>query len=224
MKRTDVIITGNVYHVLNKSIAKYDIFPSKNDFERIIHAARFFSIKDNTLPKFSRFITQNQDKNNKIEKTLEERRTKDSAIVKIICYCIMPTHVHFVLKQEKENGISKFMGDVSNSYARYFNTKYNRKGRLWEGNFKNIAIDSNEQLLHLTRYIHLNPVTAKLTDKADNWNHSSYLEYIESEEVQHPLCDFKDVISIDPTEYGDFVHSRADYQKELAAIKNLKIE
>jgi putative transposase len=77
----------------------------------------------------------------------------------------MPTHIHLVLRQLKDGGISKFMSNILNSYSRYFNIKHNRKGPLWEGRFRKVLVGSDEQLLHLTRYVHLNPVTACLVDK-----------------------------------------------------------
>ena len=116
------------------------------------------------------------------------------------------------------------MSNVLNSYTRFFNTKYDRKGPLWVGRFKNIPIESDEQLLHLTRYVHLNPVTAKLVNQAEEWKHSSYREYIQKPNKPQTICHYSDVLDIKQTEYQDFVHDHASYQRELAAIKNLAIE
>ena len=80
------------------------------------------------------------------------------------------------------------MGDILNSYSRYFNTKQKRKGPLWEGRFENVLIKTDEQLLHLTRYIHLNPVTAYLVDQAKDWQASSYNEYLENSDFNECIC------------------------------------
>ncbi len=222
MKRKHPIVTGNVYHVLNKSIAGYVIFTSHKEFVRMIQMLRFFSI-DNNLPKFSRFIEQNSEKGKSIEQILSEK-AEEGTLIDIIAYCIMPTHFHLVIRQNKDNGVSKFIGNLCNSYARYFNTKYERKGRLWEGVFKNVSVDSEEQLLHLTRYIHLNPATAGLVKKAEGWKYSSYDEYLGLSRTIFPFCKFSNLIDMSSKEYRSFVENQAEYQKELATLKKITLE
>jgi putative transposase len=149
---------------------------------------------------------------------------QNERLVDIIAFCIMPTHVHFALRQLTEGGISMYMGNVLNSYARYFNIKYRRKGPLYEGRFKSVLVESNEQLYHLTRYIHLNPVTAGLADKPEEWKASSYNEYTSRIEKSEKTCKFDDLLNIDPHSYNEFVMMRKDYQKELSRIKGLVID
>jgi putative transposase len=145
-------------------------------------------------------------------------------LVQIIAYCIMPTHLHLILKQLKENGISTFIGNVLNSYSRYFNTKYRRKGPLWEGKFKNVLVKTDEQLLHLTRYIHLNPSTAFLVDRPEEWLASSYQEYLLKVNNIERICKFEDVLEIEPSSYRKFIEDRISYQRELAVIKEMLLE
>jgi putative transposase len=136
----------------------------------------------------------------------------------------MPTHVHFVLKQLSENGISIFIGNLLNSYTRYFNTKHKRKGPLWEGRFKSVLVREQGQLLHLTRYVHLNPVTAGLVDKPEEWAASSYREYIGIVSGKNRICDFKGVLDIDRRRYAKFVEDRIAYQRQLAWMRKLILE
>jgi putative transposase len=147
-------------------------------------------------------------------------RGENNYYVDIIAYCLMPTHFHFILKENKEKGISKFVGNLSNSYSRYFNNKYNRKGPLWSGRFKRIEIESDQQIMHLTRYIHLNPTSAGLVKNPEQWKCSSYREFIEPEKIENPLCRYNQVLEIKPNQYKKFVTSRIDYQRELEIIKN----
>ncbi len=224
MKRKNPLSTGNVYHILNKSIAGYKIFTSYKDYSRMTQMWQFFAVEDKELPRFARFLEIAGIQNKSFEELFFDR-TKDSGkAVQIIAYCIMPTHFHLILKQLKDDGISTFVGNFSNSYTRYFNTKYKRRGRLWEDKFKNILIESNEQLLHLTRYIHLNPVTAGLVDDAEKWKYSSYSEYLKSNEFESHVCEFEDILYINPSEYMKFVKDQKDYQKELARIKKVALE
>jgi putative transposase len=134
----------------------------------------------------------------------------------------MPTHIHLILKQLAPSGISIFVGNVLNSYTRYFNLKHHRKGPLWESKFQNILVKGDEQLLHLTRYIHLNPVTALLTDKPQNWKFSSYNEYLG--QTNYPICQYKDLIEFDQNKYKKFVLDRISYQRELAIIKKITLD
>jgi len=136
----------------------------------------------------------------------------------------MPTHFHLILKQLKKGGISTFIGNVLNSYSRYFNTKHKRGGPLWEGKFKNVSVETDEQLLHLTRYIHLNPTSAGLVKKPEEWPYSSYLEYLGKIKKINRICSYEDLIDISPLSYKNFVESRILYQRELAKIKHLILE
>ncbi len=77
-----------------------------------------------------------------------------------------------------ESGISNLMMSLQISYAKAINKRYNRVGHLFQGPFKNIHIDRDEYLLHLSRYIHINPVEAGLVSKPEVWEFSSYLDYI----------------------------------------------
>ncbi len=222
MRRKEKLVTGNIYHVLNKSIAGYNIFPSDEHYENIIQIIRFFSVGEE-LPRFSRFISQARNQGKSFEEYLDEQ-TNSRRPVDIIAYCIMPTHFHLLLRQVKDNGISNFMGNVSGSYARGFNAWQKRKGFLWEGRFKNVPVTKDEQLLHLTRYIHLNPVTAGIVEKPEQWKYSSYKEYVEVKKGKYPICKYDGLFDMSPHEYRKFVEDQKDYQRELAKIKKIALE
>lgn len=76
----------------------------------------------------------------------------------ILAYCLMPNHFHFLLQQTNHNSISKFISDLCNSHSRYFNVKYETVGVLFQGRYKSKRVDKDEYLVHLSRYIHLNPL------------------------------------------------------------------
>jgi putative transposase len=181
----------------------------------MLGATIFYQSKDqNSFSAFNRY------KNYKETLTYPNRENR----VQIIAYCFMPTHFHFILKQLEDDGISKFLNNTLNSYTRYFNTKYKRKGPLWQGRSKKILVDSDEQLLHLTRYIHLNPTTSYLVDKPEDWRHSSYNEYINNSETKLKACKYDDILGINIKEYRNFVENTIDYQRDLKRIKDLILE
>jgi len=142
-------------------------------------------------------------------------------LIDMLAYCLMPTHIHFVLKQLKENGISGFIKIILSSYSSYFNIKYKRKGPLWQGRFKNVRVENDNQLLHLTRYLHLNPVTASLVDTPENWGFSSYKEYLKQIKKDEKLCNFSGYFDITPTAYEKFVKDHIGYQKDFSLIEHL---
>ena len=114
------------------------------------------------------------------------------------------------------------MSDVENSFTRYFNIKFGRKGPLWQNSFKSVEIRSNEQLLHVSRYIHLNPTTNRLVDRPEDWIFSSYKDFITDKKL---LNDFMKEISIDDIDdYKKFVENNIEYQRDLKHIKKLLFE
>ncbi|MDA1337406.1 MAG: transposase [bacterium] len=223
MQRKEPLLTGNIYHVMSKSIAGYSIFSSEKEYARMLQILRFFSYGEK-LPQFSKFITYPAIQKQGFEQALQQLTSKENKLTQTLAYCLMPTHIHLILKQLKDNGISISMGNTLNAYARYFNTKHKRQGPLWAGRFKNVPVGSDEQLLHLSRYIHLNPVTAGLANNAAQWEYSSYSEYVTPDKILSPLCDFRSFINEPPATYRAFVADQAGYQRELARIKKLAIE
>ncbi|MBU2530527.1 MAG: hypothetical protein KKD35_05755, partial [Elusimicrobia bacterium] len=91
-----------------------------------------------------------------------------------------------------------------------------------QGRFKNRLVETDEELLHLTRYVHLNPVTAYLVNKPEDWKYSSYSEYVS--DTNEGICDFSDVIAITLDKYKEFTEDNISYQRELSKIKNLILE
>ena len=223
MIRSCPLVNGQVYHVMNKSIAGYKIFCGKRDYERMLMALRFFTLKSPPA-KFSRFLISEQVKDEGFNACVEALGAELGRRVQIIAYCIMPTHLHLVAKQLDEKGLSEMLRMSLNSYARYFNIKYGRKGTLFTGPFKNVLVENDGQLLNLTRYVHLNPVTAGLVDKPESWSYSSYMEYVQPKEVDYPLSRFKGLIDDKPSAYRKFVEDYKDYQRELALIKAQVLE
>jgi len=219
--RKDELVVGECYHIYSKSIAGYKIFNNDSEFERMLTTIRYYQNEkpDIKLSAFIR-IPNVKEKLNKWMSSLQI----ENKLVDIIAYCIMPTHLHLILKQLKKDGISIFMSNVLNSYSRYFNIKHNRKGPLWKARFKNVLVESDEQMLHLTRYIHLNPVTAYLVNKPEEWAYSSYREYLTTNITDVKICNYADILDIDPATYKEFVEDQISYQRDLAKLKDIAID
>ncbi len=133
----------------------------------------------------------------------------------------MPDHYHFLIRVNHYKNIYRFIDTIETSYTRYFNLKYKRKGPLWQSSYRSIKIKNNEQLLHVSRYIHLNPTTAKLVDKPERWEYSSYKLFINNDDF---LQSIKEISINDKTIYKKFVEDNIDYQIKLKIIKKFLID
>ena len=216
MRRKQDLVTGEYYYVFNKSIAGYRLFHEADHFLRMKQMMKYYQLGPWTWP-FCHFMRLPEVQIEGFWNCFEAYRGIKEKQVDIVSYCIMPTHVHFILRQLKANGIATFMGNVLNSYSRYFNIRYHRSGPLWQSRYKSVLVRSDDQLLHLSRYIHLNPVTAFLVSDPQDWPASSYEEYlrnafVEEEFISRPFFDKID----GPSDYKRFVEEEIPYQRELA--------
>lgn len=200
-------VNNEYYHIFNRGVAKMQIFNNSYDYTRFMETALYYLL-DGPKPKFSIFSPTTTILNT------------NKKIIEIICYCLLPNHFHFLLQQKREGGITEFLSKLSNSYTKYFNIKNKRIGPLLQGDFKAVHIETNEQLLHLTRYIHLNPLVGYITKDLDVYQWSSYPEYISI--TNSSVCN-KGVILDQfpsPDAYKQFVLDQEDYGKKLEMIKH----
>lgn len=97
----------------------------------------------------------------------------------LVSFCLMQNHFHLILKEEEEGGIAQYMQRVQNGYTKYYNTKYQKSGHLFQGPYKSVHIKDNVQLLHVSAYIHRNPrELAVWTNKESKYVFSSYQDFV----------------------------------------------
>ncbi|MBP7796966.1 MAG: transposase [Elusimicrobiales bacterium] len=210
-----------IYHIMNKSIDGYKIFIDDADSKRFIKAMIYYSYQRSIKIPFKEYLKVISEKEGKsgISKIISS-----APLINIICYVVMPNHFHILLDDFKNNYLSKYCNNLLDSYTRYFNVKYQRKGPLWQSRFKRIPVEKDQYFIHLTRYIHLNPVTAFLVDSPNIWEFSSYNEYLSGEEnICNYLNYFPDKYDFKKS-YAEFVNDRIDYQRKLAEIKHMIVD
>lgn len=155
------LITDGVYHVYNRGVDKRKVFLRFGQYLRFINSTRTILYTGSATERLS--------------------HVQGSALnlkVSILSYCLMPNHYHFLIKQTDDNGISEFMQKLNTSYTMYFNLNLKRTGRLFEYTFKAKPVESDELLLHISRYMHINPVIAHLVEKPEHWRWSSYKDFL----------------------------------------------
>lgn len=109
---------------------------------------------------------------------------------RLLAWCLMTNHVHLLVSIEFGH-LPDFMRRLNHGYARYFNSKYDRVGHLFQGRFWSEAVETEEYLLTVTRYVHQNPVKALMTSDC-NYRWSSYGQYAGNREFE--ICDTSTVM------------------------------
>lgn len=220
-RRSVVFANGEYYHVFNRGIARQPTFFSKRDYERFLLTLSYYRFYDPQV-KLSRFLALSIQLRDKLLQSITE---KDEKLVEIISFALLPNHFHLILRQEKDNGISTFISKLTNSYTRYINVKTDRVGDLFQGVFKAVHVETDEQLIHLSRYIHLNPLVSFVVKETGliSYPWSSLADYLREDSTR---VDFLPVLSQfkSPKAYEKFIFDRADYAKELERIKHLVLE
>ncbi|OGU26612.1 MAG: hypothetical protein A2X66_04750 [Ignavibacteria bacterium GWA2_54_16] len=139
--------------------------------------------------------------------------------IAMIAYCLMPNHFHFVIRQETERPLSVDMQQIFNRYVKAFNELYHRRGTLFEERFKAKVIDSEEYLIYLCRYVHRNPLEARLVSALEDWRFSDYLEWIGKRKRGFGSEIIWNTYVPSPAEYSRFV---LEYEPPDELVKKLR--
>ncbi len=219
--RTVPLVTGEYYHIFNRGINRRRTFTAENkdrDYLRAIQTLTYYRPLLNKL-RYSHFLARPKSE----QKEILAKLSQSPARVTVVAYCLMPNHFHLLLRQEEDGGISQYLADFQNSYTKYFNAKHKRTGALFDRQFRAVLVESENQLLHLTRYIHLNPYSANLIahDQIITYPHSSLHEYLTG---KYQLSSPNIVLDINPQRYESFILDNADYQQKLERLKHLGID
>ena len=143
------------YHVYNRGVEKRAIFLDAKDVTVLLGLLKKYLVGD----------TRESNKGNRHKFPVLESE------VRLLTYCLMKNHFHLLFYQASAQGVEKLMRRVMTGYEMYFNSRYNRVGSLFQGPYKASRVTSDAYLLHISRYIHLNPKQYR------SWPDSSYSYY-----------------------------------------------
>lgn len=187
---------GEFYHVYNRGVEKRLIFMDDTDYVVFLGLLKKYLIGQDDA------------------KTHRHKFSNLSEEVELLAYCLMPNHIHLLFHQLTEDGITKLMRRVMTGYVMYFNNKYNRVGALFQGRYKAAHINADAYLHHISRYIHLNPISH------EDYAYSSYKYYTEHKPAPEWLHT-NYILSLfeHPETYKLFVDDYVDTKQELSVLK-----
>lgn len=164
-------IENGIYHVYNRGVEKRDIFLDEQDYAVFLHLLKYYlspidEKSHHPLLEFQNFSIVRPRPLANIEKEVD-----------LLSYCLMSNHFHLLLRQISKDGVTKLLRRISTTYSMYFNKRYKRVGYLFQGRYKAAFIDSDNYLLHVSRYIHLNPFELTRFDLV-SYPYSSYPHFL----------------------------------------------
>jgi len=158
--RKEKFENGDIVHVILRGIDGNIIFRDKDDYFRgIFSIYELNNLKPTEVRVRRRIRIQFKKTNNCGGRTSATFADKRERMVDILCFCFMPNHIHLLLKQVKDNGITEFMRKIGTGYGGYINRKYKRQGHVFQSSFNAVKITTDEQLRIVVAYIHTNSLS-----------------------------------------------------------------
>lgn len=121
------------------------------------------------------YIYEKTEEKKEVRKLILENQEKFN--INVIAYCIMNNHMHLLIRFKETKDLSSYMHKINTSYAIYYNKRHNRQGYVHKGRFYSQIIKNEKHLRNAIIYIHNNPVKAKICNKANEYEFSSYLSF-----------------------------------------------
>jgi putative transposase len=210
------------YHIYNRGVEKRDIFLDKQDYTAFLGCLKLYLTPPTPIDR--RFTHTLQGSSLSDTKTIyapSRQPNNHEHTIDLIAYCLMPNHFHLMLRSIEKDSMTKFMRSLATRYSLYFNKKYDRVGRLFQGIYKAVMIEQENQFLWTTKYIHRNPLSLTLYEddpcKLVDYPYSSYKNYLGTihQDWIHPeniLSYFSNTNS--KNSYKNFIEEPITNQKE----------
>ncbi len=146
------------YHLYNRGVEKRNIFLDQQDFGTFLAYLKEYLLPKDTT-KLNRVIGSPENSREQKQSAINALKINNfSGKIELLAYALMPNHFHLLIKQLTERAMDTFFNSLGTRYTMFFNRKYKRVGSLYQSVYKAVKIESDEQLLHVSRYIHLNPL------------------------------------------------------------------
>ena len=172
------ISVDECYHIYNRGAQKRITFHNSSDYVRFLFLILFFQ-SPIVFGQISRPV-HHFVKHRVFDIDTEDiSQITNNQYVELIAFCLMPNHFHLILKEVEENGVARYMQRVLNGYTKYYNTKYEVSGHLFQGPYKAVHVEDNDQLLYLSTYVHRNVrELPQWKNREQKYEWSSYQDYV----------------------------------------------
>ncbi|MEI6690773.1 MAG: transposase [bacterium] len=166
---------GGFYHIYNRGVEKREIFVDSQDYHKFIGYLKMY-----LSPPDPQGLTLRDDSGHSICPSHQNNNFNEE--ISLLAYCLMPNHFHLLIKQNTERGMADFMHSIITKYVMYFNRRYQRVGGLFQGRYKTVRIESENQFIGISKYIHSNPLpdhpSGSDLEGLCDYKYSSYGNYL----------------------------------------------
>ena len=160
-------VENGYYHIYNRGVEKRRIFEDEQDYAVFLsYLKTYLTPKDINL--LQKELSEATDALKRASILRQIKLNNFSGEIKLLAYCLMPNHFHMLIKQSSSDSIDNFINSLNTRYVMYFNRKYKRIGPLFQGVYKAVLIETDEQLSYLSAYIHRNPNKLLRISERDN--------------------------------------------------------
>jgi putative transposase len=153
-----VYLENGIYHIYNRGVNKQKIFSEDKDYGVFLSYLKTYLLPKDEKGLYQRLLNPSISYQEKDEVLKLLRLNNFSDEITLFAYCLMPNHFHLLLKQNSPMAIDNFMESLGTRYTMFYNKKYKRVGSLCQAVYKAVMVNSDEQLLYLSNYIHRNPL------------------------------------------------------------------
>lgn len=213
-------VENSYYHIYNRGVEKRLIFIDEKDYVVFLSYLKEYLLPKNELGLREELTNANSSPEQKAYAIKMLRMNNFADTIQLLAYCLMPNHFHLLVKQSLPTSIDSLMNSLCTRYSMYFNRRHKRIGHLFQGTYKAVLVQSEAQLLHLSRYIHKNPFLKGVP--LQSYSYSSYSDYLGKTNTQwvEPSDIMNNFASSEFNSYQNFVESvddanSIDFVKEL---------
>ncbi len=164
---------GEFYHIFIHAAPNLILFKNNGDYIRFINTL-FFGNSEKSIQRLDRKVDLNS-----VWDMRDGKIDIGAPLVGIVCFCLMPNHIHLILEEKSGGNISIFMHRILVSFSKYINLKYERRGHVFESTFHSKYLENNRYLLRASSYVHLNPKDIPQWNKKEHlFQWSSFQDYV----------------------------------------------
>lgn len=171
-------VEDSYYHIYNRGVEKRTIFQDHDDYIAFLADLKFYL---SPIPQHFKGVSLKVSNNERSHVYFPSQQPKNHTDrIELVAFCMMPNHFHLCVRQTDKMAISYFMRSLATKYSMYFNKKYERVGKLFQGTYKAVLVTEEQQFLYLTKYIHRNPLSLpdhSIKNLAE-YPYSSYRNYL----------------------------------------------